>query len=88
MIAVSDHQILESIKLLAETEGIFGEPSGVACLAGLRRLLDDGYFHSNDTVVLIITGNGLKDVENAFKVSGRVITLEPNLEEVLEALEH
>jgi len=86
MIAVDDGRILESIRLLAETEGIFGEPSGVACLAGLRKLLDDRLIHPNDSVVLTVTGNGLKDVKNALKVSGQAVTIEPNVEELLKVL--
>ncbi len=86
MIAVPDEEILKSIKLLGVTEGIFAESSGIACLAGLERVVEDRLVHPGDRIVLLVTGNGLKDIENALKVSGSVITVEPDLNEVLKAL--
>ncbi len=86
LIAVPDEEILKSIKILAETEGIFAESSGVACLAGLKKLVEDRWVNPEEKIVLLVTGNGLKDVDNALKVSGSVITISPDLNEVLKAL--
>lgn len=86
MIAVPDEEILRSIKILAETEGIFAESSGVACLAGLRKLVQEKWMNPEEKIVLLVTGNGLKDVDNALKVSGSVIPISPDLNEVLNVL--
>ncbi|MFX0116230.1 MAG: threonine synthase [Candidatus Hodarchaeota archaeon] len=60
-ISVSDSEILEAQQQLAATEGLFGSPSGVAAIAGLRKLVEDGIIDSSDVVVVPITGHGLKD---------------------------
>lgn len=86
MVAVEDDQILRSVKSLAEYEGVFAEPSGAACLAGLEKLVHDKLVHPKDNIVLIVTGNGLKDVDSALKLSGEAITVEPDPSEVLKLL--
>lgn len=86
MIAVTDGEILDGIKLLARTEGVFAESSGVACLAGLKKLVEDRRMDPSDRIVLLITGNGLSDMENVFRVSNQPIPIEPKLDEVLKLL--
>ena len=86
MIAVGDDHILKSVRSLAACEGVFSEPSGAACLAGLERLVDDKLVRPKDRIVLLVTGNGLKDVESALKVSGQAITVDPDLNAVLKML--
>ena len=58
--AVSDEEILDAIKLLARTEGIFTEPAGGTTLAGTIRLIESGVIGREESVVVAITGNGLK----------------------------
>ncbi|HUR68293.1 MAG TPA: threonine synthase [Candidatus Thermoplasmatota archaeon] len=58
---VSDEEILEAQKTLAATEGIFVEPASAAPLAGLRKLVAEGIASRSESVVLVATGNGLKD---------------------------
>jgi threonine synthase len=58
---VTDKEILEAQRLLASTEGIFAEPTGVASLAGLIKLVSAGVIKRDETVVVLITGSGLKD---------------------------
>ena len=60
---VSDHEILESIELLARTEGIFAETAGGTTLAVTRKLIAQGRIKPSDRVVIAITGNGLKTAE-------------------------
>jgi threonine synthase len=60
---VSDQEIVESIRLLAETEGIFTETAGGTTLAVTKKLLAQGHLKSNDRIVVAITGNGLKTQE-------------------------
>jgi threonine synthase len=57
---VSDAEIIEAIKLLASTEGIFTEPAGGVTLAALSKLAKEGRIGKNERTVLYITGNGLK----------------------------
>ena len=61
--AVSDAELVEGIKLLAETSGVFTETAGGVTLAGALRLADTGQFRRDDEVVVCITGNGLKTTD-------------------------
>jgi threonine synthase len=74
VIEVSDTQILMAIKTVAQRWGVFGEPAGVACVAGLEKLLEEGILQPGEMVVCVITGNGLKDVTSALKVSHDMVT--------------
>jgi len=87
MIAVSDEAILEAMRELGRTSGIFGEPAGVTGTAGLKALLGKGMIGVDEKVVSIVTGNGLKDVQNAIKAVGEPIKVEPSLKELLVKLE-
>ena len=78
---VSDKEILESQRLLASTEGIFAEPSGVASLAGLLRLVEANIVDHDENVVVLITGSGLKDTEVLMKEFKGVPTINPKIEE-------
>ena len=66
-ISVPDEQIIEAMGLLGKYEGIFGEPAGVTGVAGLRKALEDGVISKDESVTIIVTGNGLKDPNNAQK---------------------
>jgi len=59
----SDQEIIESIKLLAETEGIFAETAGGVTVAVTRKLVAQGHIKPGDLTVIAITGNGLKTLE-------------------------
>lgn len=73
--SVSDEELLDAQKTLAETEGIFAEPAGAASIAGLKRLLEEGVIDRDETVACVITGAGLKDVKSAMKIAGEPIEL-------------
>ena len=60
-VAVTDEELLKAIPLLAKKTGIYAEPSGVAALAGLIRLQKEGKIGRKERVLLLISGNGLKD---------------------------
>jgi threonine synthase len=60
-VAVSDQEIMGAVKDLAGHEGVFSEPSGAAGLAGLKKLKTEGKVDRSDTVVVLVTGSGLKD---------------------------
>jgi threonine synthase len=86
MVAVDDDRILQSIKALGQTEGVFAEPSGAAGVAGIEDLVDGGTIRPDETVVLIVTGSGLKDVTSALKVAGQAVTIEPDVDAALKVL--
>ncbi len=58
--APTDSEILEGVRLLARTEGVFSEPAGGTTVATLKRAREDGRIDRDERVVLLITGNGLK----------------------------
>src|SRR6185312_9199487 len=60
---VSDAEVVESMQLLAETEGIFTETAGGVTVGCARKLLKSGRISSDETTVLSITGNGLKTTD-------------------------
>jgi threonine synthase len=86
MIAVSDDDILDAMRLTARLGGVFGEPAGVAGVAGLRRAVAQGLVPPNASVVAVITGNGLKDIRSATAAAGRPHDIEPDLQAVEAAL--
>ena len=86
-VAVSDEEILSSIKTLARKAGVFGEPAGVAGVAGVKKAVADGIIHPTESVVIIITGNGLKDIQSARRSAGQPIPIEPDLMQVQKAID-
>ena len=68
---VSDKEILDAYVLLTRTEGVFCEPASASSVAGLIKL--KGLIKENSTVVCILTGNGLKDPNNAIEYSNNEI---------------
>ncbi|HLI45507.1 MAG TPA: threonine synthase [Acidimicrobiales bacterium] len=84
--AVSDAEILEGIRLLARTEGIFAETAGGVTIATLAKLAREGIVRPDERVVAYVTGNGLKTVE-AFGSAAPTATIRPRVEEVAAALE-
>jgi len=65
--AVTDEEILAAYRLLAQEEGIFGEPASAAPIAGLLKVTKGGLKLRGKTVVAIITGTGLKDPDTAVR---------------------
>ncbi len=85
-IEVSDQEILAAIPALAQGCGVFAEPAAAAAYAGLRKAAQTGLVNAEDRVALIITGNGLKDVQSAMKSTGEAQIIEPHLTAVKQAL--
>jgi threonine synthase len=86
MLVVSDDEILEAMRLLGRETGIFGEPAGVTSLAGLLKARDQGLVGREERIVVIVTGNGLKDVASALKAVQMPPSIEPNLVALEKAL--
>lgn len=83
---VSDDEIIDSMKLLARTEGIFAETAGGVTLASAIKLIKQGYIDKDSLTVLCITGNGLKTQE---ALDGRMVKphyIKPNLAAFEETL--
>jgi threonine synthase len=78
MIAASDDEILDAMRLTARLGGVFGEPAGVAGVAGLRRAVAQGMVDRNSSAVVVITGNGLKDIQSAKQATGQPLDIEPD----------
>ena len=67
MIAVPDEAIVDALRETGRRAGVFGEPAGVAGIAGLRQAVKDGIVGRKDTVWAVVTGNGLKDAKTALR---------------------
>lgn len=75
----TDEEIVEAIKLLAHTEGIFTETAGGVTVAVTKKLIEQGKINQNESLVISITGNGLKTQEALAGRIGEVIKIKPNL---------
>ncbi|MEZ0393898.1 MAG: threonine synthase [Desulfurococcaceae archaeon] len=86
-VVVSDNEIVNAMKLLASLEGIFAEPSGAAGLAGLIKALDEGLVSRDETIVVLVTGHGLKDPDVVRSTAGDAPLISPSPEEFFKAAE-
>jgi len=66
-LTVTDQEIMQAQRLLAERSGIFAEPAAAAPVAALKKLRISGQLGRKEQIVLLITGHGLKDVDAAMK---------------------
>jgi threonine synthase len=86
---VSDQEIIDAIKLLARTEGVFAETAGGVTLASAKKLIEAGRIKRDEVTVICITGNGLKTQEALHGHAPEPHHIKPNLasfEEVLETI--
>ena len=85
VVNLSDEEIMAAQKLLGRSCGVFGEPAGVTGTAGVAKLCRQGALGSGDTVVSVVTGNGLKDVANAIAACGEPISIPSDMDRLLAA---
>jgi threonine synthase len=84
--AVTDDEVLEGIKLLARTEGIFAETAGGVTIATLAKLAAQGVVRPDERVVALVTGHGLKTVEALSGSVAPTAAIAPTLEAFDEAM--
>ena len=84
--AVNDDEIVDSIKLLASTEGIFTEPAGAVSIAILRRMVEEGKVSKDESIVCCVTGNGLKTSE-IVPTGGNGFNIDPNMDSLSALVE-
>jgi len=78
---VSDKEIVEAIKLLARTEGIFAETAGGVTLAGAIKLIEEGRIPRDEPIVVCITGNGYKTQDAVVPALKTKPPIKPTLED-------
>ncbi|MEZ4616256.1 MAG: threonine synthase [Caldilineaceae bacterium] len=83
-LAVPDQAILDAILPMARLGGVFAEPAGATALAGLAAAVTQKLIQPHETIVLINTGSGLKDVPAVIQVTGGVETIAPTLDAVYD----
>jgi threonine synthase len=84
---VDDEAIIDAMKLLAETEGIWAETAGGVTLAVAQKLIEQGRIGRDESIVLCITGNGLKTQEPLLERMRKPVVIKPKLEEFEALLE-
>ena len=84
--AVTDDEIVQGIRLLAETEGIFAETAGGVVISGLKHLVESGVIGPKEVTVVYVTGNGLKTQE-VVEQGVKPMLIQPTLDSFREGLE-
>jgi threonine synthase len=84
-LAVPDAAILDAILPMARLGGVFAEPAGATALAGLAAAVEQHLVHADETIVIINTGSGLKDVPAVLQITGGTKAIPPTLEAVYDA---
>ncbi len=87
-LTVTDDEILDAMRILGRLTGVFAEPAGSAPLAGLLKMLREGRLSPEDRIVVLVTGNGLKDVASAVKAAGSPHYVDPDVTDLKRLVEH
>ena len=83
---VTDDEVVEGIRLLAECEGIFAETAGGVTTACARRLVESGKIPRDESIVICVTGHGLKTQEAIAGKCGEPRVIKPSLREFEEQI--
>jgi threonine synthase len=84
---VTDEEVVEGIRLLARTEGVFTETAGGVTVATAKKLIETGKLDPNEEIVLMITGDGLKTLDAVEGKIGPMATVPPSADAVRKVLE-
>ena len=79
-LTVTDEEFLEAMRNLARGAAVFAEPAGATGYAGLVKAVGQGMIGETESVVVVVTGNGLKDVKSAMRAAGEATLVEPSLQ--------
>ena len=82
----TDEEIIDGMRLLARTEGIFAETAGGVTVAATRKLIEAGRIPRDEPIVMCVTGNGLKTPDVLHDRLGRDVTIQPSLQAFDRAL--
>jgi len=85
-VKVTDDEIIAAIAELARATGVFAEPAAAAAFAGFKAMCASGTFEADERVLLMLTGNGLKDVDAARRSSKEPFRVRPDLDELSRLL--
>jgi threonine synthase len=85
-VKVSDQEILSSIIHLARATGVFVEPAAAASFAGFVKMCESGAIKSDERALLMLTGNGLKDIDAPRRAVEEPLRVRPDLDEFSELL--
>ena len=85
-VLVQDEEILAAMRELGREAGVFAEPAGATAYAGLERASADGMVSAEESIVVLNTGNGLKDVRSAMSAAGEARVIEPTLPALRQAM--
>jgi threonine synthase len=84
---VPDNEILSAIPQVAQLTGVFSEPSSAAVYAGAKRAVQSKLIQPDESLLLLMTGNGLKDIKRAQQSVAQGLRVQPNLESIKQALQ-
>ncbi|MFA6379338.1 MAG: pyridoxal-phosphate dependent enzyme, partial [Candidatus Omnitrophota bacterium] len=84
---VTDEEILQAYKLLAQKEGVFAEPASAASVAGILKLHKNNFFQGQKgNIVCTLTGHGLKDPNLVIQNIAKPVTVDPDLKSILKEI--
>ena len=83
---VTDEEVLRAMSTLAHDEGVFAEPAGATSYAGLVKAVQDNVVDPDEEIVVLVTGNGLKDISAAVRAAGKAQLVEPTLDAVRSSI--
>jgi threonine synthase len=86
-IAVADEDILTAMRDLARQAAVFAEPAGATAYAGLVKAVAEGLVEPDERILVLNTGNGLKDVRAAMQAAGEAVVIEPSIEALKKAIQ-
>ena len=86
-VTVSDEEILDAMLVLARSAAVFAEPAGATGYAGLAKMAREGRIDPSERVVVLVTGNGLKDVKSAIQATGAPHLIEPSMDDLKRLME-
>jgi threonine synthase len=86
-ISVEDEDILTAMRELARLAAVFAEPAGATAYAGLVKAVAESLVEPDEQILVLNTGNGLKDVRAAMRAAGEAVVIEPSIEALRKAIQ-